>query len=183
MSSVFLSPHADDGVLWGGFLILHHRPKVITVLKSAKQEQFGIMQHQREAEDAQAMGILGVTNHVVWPEDDLNPDWDAIRSMIAELDYDSSEFVDRVFAPAIEDNGHEQHTMVGQLARDIFGDRVTHYLTYTRTSGRSTSQNEIKPEPWMIPLKLQALACYTTQMRPETGTQTWFLDGIREWIV
>lgn len=179
---VFLSPHSDDAVLFGAFLILRYEPIVVTALRSKKQEMFGIKHAQREKEDVAAMCELGVSVFQQWAEPDVDPDWEAVRSMVAELDYSSSEYVDQVFAPAIEEGGHDQHNMIGQLAQDIFGNRVTSYLTYTRHRGRSTDGNEVTPEPWMIACKLRALSCYGTQMHPETGCQTWFLDGIREYV-
>jgi len=184
VTSVLFSPHSDDTVLWACFLTLKHEPIVVNVLKSQVQEDrgTGVTQEERHAEDLEAMGILGVGHFQQWPETDRDPDWAAVQSMMEEFDAEHQpEFV---FAPAPEPGGHDQHNAVGHLAGEVFGERVTYYLTYTRDHGRSSHGREIIPEPWMIGVKLRALSIYQSQyLYDKTMTRTWFMDGIREWIV
>lgn len=183
MTSVLFSPHSDDVVLFACFLTLHHDPIVVNVLKSQVQEDrgTGVTQEERAAEDLAAMDILGVGHFQQWPETDRDPDWVAVMSMMREID---DEFQpELVFAPAVEDSGHEQHNDVGRAAVDVFGQRVTSYLTYTRDHGRSSHGREVVPEPWMIGVKLRAMAAYQSQyLHDKTMTRTWFMDGIHEWI-
>lgn len=176
--SILFQPHSDDCVLFSAFNAQRYQPKVITVLRSVKQAAQGIKHSTRAAEDQEAMAILGCKLEQ-WPEPDSAPDWSAVGAMMRELVVARDE---QVFAPAVEEDGHEQHSMIGQLALDIFGDRVISYLTYRRGHGRSVGV-EVPFEPWMIAFKLRALSCYQSQMGPKTGTQTWFLDGgLREWV-
>ncbi len=178
MSALLLSPHNDDAVLFASFLCLKHRPHVVTVLRSVVQEANGITHAEREAEDTLAFGILGVTwDQWGFPDDD--PPWDVIEESLREVDNVPPEYKpSEVFAPWPEKGGHEHHNRVGELARDIFGDRVTFYTTY-RVGGPRTVGTPSEPEPWMIPLKLRALACYESQML--RGPRRFFMDSLQEW--
>lgn len=90
---------------------------------------------------------------------------------------------DVVIAPSFEDGGHEQHNAVAEAATAVFGGNVIHYLTNTRHGGRSTDGTEVElDDPEWISLKLQALACYRSQMRVP-NCRPWFYDllDLREW--
>ena len=86
-----------------------------------------------------------------------------------------------MFAPAVEAGGHEQHNLVGELADKVFGGRVTHYMTYT--NGRDRSRGvPVEFEPGWAALKLQALACYESQIRL-ASTGHHFTDWpLHEWL-
>lgn len=183
MNSLFLSPHNDDAVLFGAFTLLREQPHVITVLRSEVQETMGIDMLEREVEDDAAFEILGV-EHEQWEISDREPDWVLITDMLSDLDRVRLETIDRVYAPAVElDGGHEHHNALGQVALDVFGvDRVTHYLTYTRQGGKSTWGTEVAHERSWVRLKLQALACYRSQIESElAGCTAHFLRDQREY--
>lgn len=181
MNSVFFSPHHDDETLFGAYLLLEHDPHVIIVLGHADlqgKRGLPISPVERTAETVAACGELGVTRLSFWPQPDSAPDWEAIEAMMRDL-----PAPDRVFCPAIEPGGHEDHNMVGELASKVFGiDRCVFYLTYVRGQGRSSWGHENPPEPEWIVLKHRALACYQSQIA-EPSTRPWFLDTIREWTL
>jgi hypothetical protein len=62
--------------------------------------------------------------------------------------------------------------------------RLRRYTTYTRTGGRTrTSTAYPVPSPDALVAKHRALACYRSQMQPETGCQPWFLSDLNEYII
>lgn len=180
MSALFLAPHNDDEVLFGSFLIQEHRPEVVVCLRSQVQrERYGITAAVREAETTDALLELGIETWEQWAYLDSDPDWDAIREHLATR-YAWPE-VGIVFAPAIEEDGHEQHNRIGALALEVFGDRVVSYLTYTRSGGRSRNGTEIQPKPEWVERKHRALACYRSQIA-EPSCAPWFLGDLREYV-
>lgn len=177
---LFLSPHNDDETLFGAFTILRHKPHVVVCLKSQLQEsRGGPTAAVREAETNQALWHLG------------SPSWE--QSLILDNDkapggklYDAFKILDgryqplRVWAPAIVEGGHEDHTLVGQLAQEVFGDLVVHYHTYVRGQGR-TKGTEVEFEPLWVSLKMRALSCYRSQIAL-LNTRFWFMDDtLREY--
>ena len=181
MTAIAFQPHSDDLVLFGCFTALLHNAYVVTVLRSVKQEQFGIAQATREQEDAEAFDVLGLPGFEQWPEPDTNPDWDAVESMMRALKEQHHPTV--VIAPAWEEEGHEQHNRVGQYAAAVFGQDITYrYLTYRRGHGKSRYGTEVKPEAQWIALKHEALACYQSQIM-EPSCRPWFMEDLNEFIL
>lgn len=181
MTALLLSPHNDDESLFAAATCVIHDPHVVVVLRSQLQQirGTGITAATREAETDRALSQLDVTTWEQWPYSDAAPDWAAVEAAMRELD--EQRHPERVFAPAVELGGHDQHNQVGDLAHAVFGDRVTAYLTYVRGHGRSRSGNEVPFEPDWPVRKLRALACYRSQI-VEPSTRDWFLDGtLREW--
>jgi LmbE family N-acetylglucosaminyl deacetylase len=177
--AIFLAPHNDDETLFGAFTLQRHRPRVIVVLRSIGQERYGISAAEREAETTAALYELGCP-YEQWPFPDYGPHWGEIADRFARL----ANTYERCFAPAVEPNGHEHHSKIGELAARVWGPgRVTHYLTYQRGSGKSTSRCEVAPaDPEHLAGKLRALSCYRSQMRPETGCDPWFIGDLREYV-
>lgn len=159
--NILFQPHSDDCCLFSSFNAIRYHTLVVTVLTSVKQNVNGITHAERATEDVHALTILGC-DVVQWPQPDVNPDFGAVQRMMEHLR--DSEQIKHVFAPAREpENGHKHHDAIADLA-DLVFDNVTHYLTYTREKGKSIWGNEVPYErPWLA-LKLQALACYTTQI-------------------
>lgn len=191
MTALLLAPHNDDEILWCTFTILRHQPNVVVCLRSTLQEDrgLGITSTEREHETDRAMNMLtqysGWFDWTQWEFPDRAPVWPSVHARLREVQgVDSQGRYSHCFAPAVEEDGHEQHNAVGLMADEIFGpENVTHYTTYTRSGGR-TRGVEVVPDPWMIPLKLRALACYGSQILHDgTGTRDWFMDGIREYVV
>ena len=169
--ALFLSPHNDDETLFGAFTLLRDRPRVITVLRSFVQEQrgTGVTYQEREAETQAALDVLGSPQWEQWTYSDADPSWPEIRERLASLD------ADRVYAPAVEQGGHEHHNAVGALADELWPGKVTFYTTYT-SRGRSTGPDAVAWEHEWVLLKLRALACYRSQIaNPGTRTTAHFL--------
>jgi LmbE family N-acetylglucosaminyl deacetylase len=179
MTVVLFSPHNDDAALFAAFACVEHDPLVVTVLRSQlQQELYGITAAMREAEDKCAFATLGVSEWAQWPYLDTEPDWGAVENAMRLLDERIQP--ERVFAPAVEQGGHEQHNTIGQLALDIYGaERVTGYLTYASGGIRSTG-TEVPLEPSWIGLKLAALACYRSQLG--TPSLVHFVESLREYV-
>jgi LmbE family N-acetylglucosaminyl deacetylase len=178
VTTLLLAPHNDDEALFASYLLLRHRPHVVVCLRSHVQEQrgYGITALEREAETDCALTKLGV-GWEQWPYLDSRPDWAAIRKRIREL----AAGYDHVFAPAPEQDGHEQHTRIGEIASEVCGGKVTHYLTYTRGGGRSTWGVPVQAAPGWDWVKRDALACYESQAA-HPSTAAHFTGPIGEYV-
>lgn len=184
---IFLSPHNDDETLFGAYTIMRHKPTVVVVLRSHLQEQrHGVTALTRETETESACRLLrGPPRHLYepsylqWRFHDDAPDWARVEDDLRAM----SRNYYPCFAPAVEDGGHEHHSMIGAIASRVWpADQLSHYLTYRRGHGKSTDGIEVAPEPWMIAAKHRALACYLSQMQPELGCLPWFVGDLREYV-
>lgn len=182
MTTLLLEPHQDDAVLFSTFNALRFHAHVVTILESHVQERrgIGVTNASRLAENEAAVcGVLGL-EWTQWPYSDADPDWGAVTRALEILD-ERLEPV-RVLAPAVELGGHDHHNQVGSIARMLFGDRLTGYMTYRRHEGKSTGR-EVEYEPPWVTLKLRALACYRSQIEtPAAGCTPWFIGDQREWV-
>lgn len=175
MNAIFWEPHHDDSVLFAAYTLLREKPTVITV--------FSHPSVKRQVESMKAMDVVGCNYGMVG----LN-EQEIDKSMLEQrMELERSRMTERykVFAPAIEIDGHIEHNMVSWFATKVFGaDNVTHYMTYRRGHGRSRSDNEVEPEPGWRALKMQAMACYVSQIE-RADTRPWFCgdDVFREWIL
>lgn len=167
---LFLSPHNDDAILFGAFTILRERPLVLTIFDSHKQAANGgptLMQRRREDEDA--MAILGAPVMFAGISD-VSPDAKTIEDALLPF-FNQPEMV---YAPAVEKDGHPHHNLVGEVAKRIFRN-VTAYFTYT-THGKSTGQPVACLEADWPLKKLQALACYESQIRMANQRDHWLRE-------
>lgn len=178
--SLLLAPHGDDEALFAAYTCMRERLHVIICTQDANED----IRQVRSLETARAIDILGCSHHE-WPMPADKPDWDKARVWLSA--WDSSSLVasraDRVYAPAVHPEGNEQHNIVGELALEIFGDRVVPYMTYAPRGQRQREGTEVVPCAFEIQWKLQALACYSTQIENPL-TRPWFYDllDLREWI-
>lgn len=183
MKAIVLSPHNDDAELFCCFNALKYNAHVIVCLRSHVQELrgTGITAEVREAETARAMDVLGL-DWTQWPLLDskrlISEGFPALKEMMISLD--ESESPDLVFAPAWEENGHDQHNEIAWLARRVFGYRYRPYLTYRRGFDRSYGERVEFESHWPI-LKLRALACYESQIQ-EPSCAPWFLGEQWEYV-
>lgn len=181
MKSLLLSPHHDDAELFASWTILRYKPDVVICLRSDLQEArgTGITNMQRVNETNRALFWLGDPNVQFLPFSDVSPDWDGLAEWMQRRA--SEGYYDQVFAPAVEDEGHEQHNKIGALAAYYFPEAYKPYLTYRRGHGRSTG-TEVEFEPSWPAQKLRALSCYESQIA-EPSTAYWFIDsGLREYV-
>ncbi len=173
-ATLFLAPHNDDESLFGAFTILRFSPDVATVFKSAKQSP-AVTADERELETAIALEALGDPRWMQWPILDTTPAAQARKAVQSILETQRTTYA-HVFAPAPIVGGHEQHSLVGDVALKVFGDeRVTLYHTYRRGEGRTTSPWEVPFEPSWPMGKLLALAAYGSQIA-HPATAPWFLE-------
>ena len=177
---VVLEPHPDDAVLFACFSLLRYQPHVVTVLHPHTMAEpaypgGSVDPFLRLREHEAAMAVLG-TDFTLWPFSDISPDTDAIADMISELD------CDLLLAPAVEEDGHPDHNLVGSLAQ-IQACEIIQYTTYTRSGGRTTAGRFVPYEfPW-AETKRRAMACYESQAA-HPATASWFAaDDLREWVL
>lgn len=152
----------------------------MTVLRSDLQSRYGISADLREWESAAAIGgVLGL-EWTQWPYLDTGPDWQAVKVAMQALD-DRLE-PELVFAPAVEEGGHEQHNRVGEISQTVFGGRAVGYMTYLRHGGKSVGA-AVDYQPAWVTLKLSALACYRSQIEtPAAGCVEHFLRDQHEYV-
>lgn len=177
MTAVLLEPHQDDAALFAAFTCYTHNPFVVTVLRSDVQERrgTGITHLQRVHENEGAMMILGC-EWEQWAFSDAEPDWEGIGRCVADL----GAAFDYCYAPAFEEGGHEHHNRIAEIADFWFPARVTHYMTYTNGRARSEGSQLVEPVTGAVAAKLQALACYESQIN-EWSTGHHFLQPLHEW--
>lgn len=149
---ILISPHSDDESLFGAFTILREKPLVIIVTDSARQAVKGITAAQRREETIAAMKILGAEVQFLGIPDD---------QLAASLWWTLLPQAEHIYMPAYEEDGNRDHNWIAKSRPD--GGNVTRYLTYT-THGKSTGGNRVPFEPEWVGLKLQALACYKSQI-------------------
>jgi len=167
-TALVLEPHNDDAALFSAFNAIRTRAHIVTVLASSVE---------RTAESAAAAAIFGCS-YEQWPEPDDAPDWKAVARML--LVHDSDHAPEIVFAPWPESSGgNEQHNMVGRLAEQVYGDRVTFYTTYRTGAPRTTGTPVPYEREWVL-MKLRALACFESQIR--SGPVRFFAEhSLLEW--
>jgi LmbE family N-acetylglucosaminyl deacetylase len=180
--ALLLAPHGDDETLFAAFTCMRYgkRMHVIVCTQDADPAIRGV----RSMETKRAISLLGCTHHE-WPMSADEPNWDSAKEWLGAWASDKlfATRIEKVFAPAIEVEGHEQHNAVGLLAQDVFGDRVTHYLTYGPRGERSQHGVEVAPPTaHEIVRKLRALSCYESQIT-NPCSMPWFFDllDMREW--
>lgn len=189
MRTLLLAPHADDETLFAAFTILKFVPDIAVVHVPRDDDE----QRERMSELRQALVELGVGTAVHWVGGYEGEQCHSLRSWLEQrcpprsiherAQSDDVVYFDHVFAPAVERDGHVEHNRVGKAALEVFGeDRVTSYLTYTRTGGRSRDGREVPYEPEWIARKLCALAAYRSQ-HAHPARAPWFVDliDLREW--
>lgn len=163
--NLLLSPHHDDAELFASYACLRYRPHVVVCFTGGTR--YGATD-VRQAETAAAMRILGC-------------EWSALYEQTDRAAYLESLDPARVFAPMPEPDGNAEHNFVGELALDLWPDRVTLYTTYT-PSGRTVVGDPVRVEAGWKDLKRRALACYVSQIA-HPGTRPHFRRPLDEYLV
>jgi LmbE family N-acetylglucosaminyl deacetylase len=172
--NLFLSPHNDDETLFGAYTLLWHKPHVIVVLRSFVEASWSppVDYREREWETDRAMEMLTCTWEQWMFSDDM-PDWDQVRSRL-------TTYTPRhVWAPAWEEGGHAHHNALSEIAADLWPDRTTFYLTYTR-AGKSEWGRPVETNRVFEDLKHDAMLCYRSQ-REHPYTAPHFERGLAEY--
>lgn len=182
---LFVSPHNDDAVLFGAFSLMRYRPVAMTVLDSYVQPKRGhaaCSASLRRAEDCAAIsGVLNLSMLFGGVPDDLaSPEMEQrVREVFRDLGP-----VESVWLPAVEESGHDHHNLIGRIGLEVFsGAEICRYLTYTRNGGKSTGGAPVPCSGTMARKKLQALACYQTQIEIDAlGCWPHFLGDQTEYL-
>jgi len=180
MNPIVLAPHGDDEALFVAYTCIRERAHVIICSHDADPAYRKV----RSLETTAAISILGCSHHE-WPIEAGKIVWDDAKTKLEP--WNSTSLVastpDRVYAPAVNPEGHEEHNLIGNLAIAVFGDKVIPYGTYAPRGQREVLAQEVVPTAAEIQLKLQAIACYRTQME-NASTRPWFFDllDMREWL-
>jgi len=155
-TKLFIAPHNDDEALFGSYIILREKPKVVVVTRSFLQEKRGIYWQTREQESREAMKILGAEIEFLnLPDVTLNE-----KELIECLKKYSN--IEKVYAPGLQ-NGNREHDIVSKACTKVFKDKVIYYATYTKENFTPVGSIEIKPTLQEIKLKNKALECYKSQ--------------------
>jgi LmbE family N-acetylglucosaminyl deacetylase len=181
--TLLLAPHSDDEILFAAYTIARDQPEVWIVARDPEpdvaivrgNESIRAYERMHPSLTPPLVDYLG--HHV-----EGHMDGDAVCDDLAKI-RDETDGPIRVFASALESNGHREHAVVGIAAVEVFGrESVRWYLTYTRDKGRSTDGDEVAYEPGWISRKLRALACFQSQI-DHPARRPWFYDliDLREW--
>jgi LmbE family N-acetylglucosaminyl deacetylase len=181
---LFVSPHNDDAALFGAFTLQREIPRVLTVFDSYVQVSRGHARCTKEArqrEDWLAATTLGCRIDFAGVPDNLSL---GVLTRTAEALW-PWKLATEVWLPAVEPDGHDQHNLVGEIGLDVFSKAKIHrYLTYTRANGKSTNGVPVPCTGAMVLKKLQALACYKTQIEiDELGCWPHFLRDQTEYLL
>lgn len=182
---LFVAPHNDDAVLFGAFTLQRERPHVFTVFDSFLQVSRGHVACRaavRQKEDIAATTILGCCidfGHI--PDDEPAQ---TVRDLLSKR-LANWRHAAEVWLPAVQEDGHEQHNLVGEVGLQVFaGSKIHRYLTYTRILGKSTAGIRVDCTGSMVLKKLQSLACYRTQMEIDAlGCWPHFLRDQNEYVL
>jgi LmbE family N-acetylglucosaminyl deacetylase len=174
--NLFISPHCDDECLFGSFTIQRERPLVVIVLDGIIQGLRGaqVTARQRRQETVAALAELGDPPLRFCGFSDARPDWKEVEAALRDM----ARFeLDTVYAPALEEGGHEQHNRISEICSLVF-PKVRHYMTYT-SSGKSGGIR-VPATTEMIQRKFRALACYQSQIEMQ-NCREHFMRGITEY--
>lgn len=180
MNAIVLAPHGDDEVLFAAYVCMRERAHVIV----CSQDADPAVRKARSLETTRAIEILRCSHHE-WPIPAGSIDWEDAKKKLEP--WNSTSLVastpDRVYAPAVSPEGHEEHNLIGNLAIAVFGDKVIPYGTYAPRGQREVLAREVVPNADEIQRKLQAIACYRTQIA-HPSTRPWFYEllDMREWL-
>lgn len=191
---LFLAPHNDDETLFGAWTVLRERPTVCVVFDSFVQPSRGVEYcdaETRRIETERALRVLTGDPDIDGmevPLEFLGLSDAATHHAVALGKILMARFPDvrRVWAPAYENGGHDQHNVLADAAELAFPGKVTHYLTYTRTGGKSRGGTEVLPRSGDdIARKLRAMACYTSQLQldPRLGCWPHFMRDLSEYVL
>ena len=167
MRVLLLAPHADDETLFAAYSCLRENPYIVCCFNQDRAPEFTVATSALNCR-ATTIGLPG------YKADFLEL---ARHLGAAYANYD------RVYAPKWEPDGHEDHNLVADVAKHVYGDRVVSYLTYAPRGERSRDGVEVPDvSAWEIAAKLRALSAYVSQIA-DPATRPWFtsLLDLREW--
>jgi len=167
MKKILLSPHNDDEALFTSYIILREKPLVIIVTDGYIQMKRGhetITPELRKNETLCAMKILGVKEIEFLGISDLTLNYENLKKELIKFNPEI------IYAP-YQNSVNEQHNLVGNVAYELWGEKVKFYSTYikqkeyTKETLAPIGDIEIKPTQVEMELKNKALDCYQSQIR------------------
>lgn len=182
MKTLFISPHNDDEALFGAYTLMREKPLVLIVTDSYIQFNRGdnITRQQRRNESAQAMELVGCS--VVFggiPDNEIS-------EIITQRLFENFRGFYRVYAPAVQ-GGNSHHDLIGRVARQVFGNNLVQYTTYTKVdlwTPNVVGSEEVVPTERELELKDEMLDCYQSQIRLlSTAPHFAAVRGRSEWII
>lgn len=176
---LFLSPHNDDETLFGAYTLLREKPLVVIVTDSFIQANRGedITADQRWEETKKSMEILGCSVMRLGIRDDVIDEYEVKDKLQRFYGFKT------IFAPAIQ-GGNKDHDLVGKIAKEIFGDKVMQYCTYSKTDLSIEGSVKVTPRVGDEELKEKALQCYQSQINlPATRPHFEAVKGKPEWYI
>ncbi len=163
---ILLAPHADDETLFAAYTLLREKPFVVLCFAGAPRHGEYLV---RRAEFGAAMLTLGC-------------DWGSLAGEPEPLEQALARFdPEHVWAPLPEENGNDDHNLVGEIAARLWPGKVTFYATYT--PGARTTRGQLVPaDPMWHTLKRKALDCYRSQ-QAIPGIRAHFTRPLDEYLV
>lgn len=163
MSKLFLSPDSDDEGLFGSYIIMRNKPHVLVLLNGIlHQKKHGIDHRIRMEESKEACKLLGVEVNFMELSDE-NTDDNKLIFALRLLGFPDTKKFDQIFAPSLT-GGNPNHDMVSRVAKELWGDRVLYYGTYSRNNFSPTGEMAINPTEEEKHLKEKVLQCYKSQI-------------------
>lgn len=160
MKSLLISPHNDDSELFACFTLIREKPLVLVLTDSFIQPlrgDVGCSAEERWAETCKAADILGVVcQRGGLPDNNLTEE--GVKQCLKKF-----HGFEKIYAPAIQ-GGNWQHDLVARVAKEVFGDKVIQYTTYTKTELWTKGEIEVIPTAEENILKERALVCYKSQL-------------------
>ncbi len=178
---LLLSPHDDDATLFAAFTCMRKKPIVCVVTDSYIQPnrgEKGCDAETRASETRNSCKILGCDVARLGIRDD------ALNEDILRYKFRNTKGFNIVYAPAIHENGNPQHNLIGKIAKEVFGDKVIFYTSYSKNNLYETGTEEVVPTKEELALKEKALACYPSQINlPSTRPHFEAVLGKSEWLI
>jgi LmbE family N-acetylglucosaminyl deacetylase len=171
MDSLFLAPHSDDEALFGSYIIMREKPRVVIITDGTSHvKKFGVSIEERREESRKAMEVLGAdVDFLGFSEEFMTSDktpvgphhsWYTLYHVLEQKYPD----VKRVYVPA-KQGGHQHHDTVSDAAKTAFGDKCIYYSTYQKDDLKPIGETPIIPTEEEKQLKELALSKYESQLR------------------
>lgn len=178
--NLFISPHNDDETLFGAFTLMREKPLVLMMTDSYIQPnrgEKGCSARERREETLAALKLIGCPVVFAGLRDDAL-DTNSILGILSSFDG-----FEKVYAPAVQ-GGNPQHDMIGEMARQVFYDKLVFYTTYSKEELWTKGDIEVVPTLEELGLKNRMLECYTSQLYlPATRPHFLAIKDKSEWLI
>lgn len=177
--NLLISPHDDDSHLFSCYTLLRQKPLVVVVTDSFIQPNRGEVGCSAEARAEETRKACEVTGNGVVR---LGIRDDQVTEAALRQSFKQFSNFEKIYAPAIQ-GGNAAHDLVGEVAQEVFGEKVIQYTTYTKTELWTPGKIEIIPSSEEKEIKAKALNCYQSQLYlPATRPHFIAVWGKSEWL-